>query len=360
MFATFTAPSFGPVHRVTTNGRACRARRSKLRCRHGVPLWCEQVHAAGDPAAGTPLCFECYDYPGHVLWHSAVPDLWRRTIIYLYRALARLASERTGQPVSVRAVREVLRVSFVKVAEWQKRAAIHLHAVIRLDGVNPDDPAAIVAPPPWADVDLLAAGIREASERVSVPLPRLDHRDRVAVWGAQLDISHVTEPERAAAYLAKYATKTAGDTLTGLPASRLKGSDVMGLRRRGLSAHVAILLALCFRLDARPECAGLRLAEHAHTLGFAGHFATKSRRYSTTLTALRQARRNWRTHHPSTAQGDVWAAEEGTVIVGDWRLIGVGYARPGDVELAATLTREHHQARQYTREITAPTQEGLP
>ena len=34
-----------------------------------------------------------------------------------------------------------------------------------------------------------------------------------------------------------------------------------------------------------------RLQRWAHMLGFGGHFATKSRRYSTTLTALREVRR---------------------------------------------------------------------
>jgi hypothetical protein len=212
VFATFTAPSFGPVHRIATDDQVCRPRRTKPKCRHGAPLWCTLTHAAGDPVVGSPLCVHCYDYPGHVLWHSAVPGLWRRTITYLYRVLARLATERTGRPVSVRAVRGVLRVSFVKVAEWQRRAAVHLHAVIRLDGVSPDDPAAIVAPPAWADAGLLEAAIRAAAVRVSVRLPRVGHRERVAVWGDQLDIRPVSVPERAAAYVAKYATKTAGDT----------------------------------------------------------------------------------------------------------------------------------------------------
>jgi hypothetical protein len=362
VFATFTAPSFGPVHRIVTDGGTCRPRRTRPTCRHGAPLWCTTVHAAGDPVAGSPLCARCYDYPGHVLWHTAVPELWRRTITYLYLALARGAAERTGQPVSARTVRGLLRVSFVKVAEWQRRAAVHLHAVIRLDGINPDDRTVIVAPPMWADAALLEAAIRDAAVRVSVELPRVGHRERVALWGDQLDVRPVSVPERAAAYVAKYATKTAGDTLPGLPATRLRSLDVMALRRRGLSAHVAILLALCFRLDQHEECAGLRLAEHAHTLGFAGHFATKSRHYSTTLGALRAARRNWRANNQPKTAADVWATggNSGTVIVGDWRLVGVGYARYGDIELAATLTREHHQARANAREVVGSDLEGAP
>jgi hypothetical protein len=47
-------------------------------------------------------------------------------------------------------------------------------------------------------------------------------------------------------------------------------------------------------LDARPELADLRLRAWAHMPGFRSHFSTKSRRYSTTLGALRDARADWR------------------------------------------------------------------
>jgi hypothetical protein len=38
--------------------------------------------------------------------------------------------------------------------------------------------------------------------------------------------------------------------------------------------------------------AGLKLRDRAHGLGFGGHFLTKSRRYSTTMGALRMVRRD--------------------------------------------------------------------
>jgi hypothetical protein len=44
------------------------------------------------------------------------------------------------------------------------------------------------------------------------------------------------------------------------------------------------------RLGALDDVADLRLIQWAHMLGFRGHFSTKSRRYSTTLGALRAAR----------------------------------------------------------------------
>jgi hypothetical protein len=55
-------------------------------------------------------------------------------------------------------------------------------------------------------------------------------------------------------------------------------------------AHVAELVRACFELAARPSLERLRLRKWAHMLGFGGHFSTKSRRYSTTLGALRRAR----------------------------------------------------------------------
>jgi hypothetical protein len=45
-------------------------------------------------------------------------------------------------------------------------------------------------------------------------------------------------------------------------------------------------IAECLRLGRLPALADLRLTAWAHMLGFRGHFSTKSRRYSTTLSAI--------------------------------------------------------------------------
>ena len=84
-FATLTAPSFGPVHGLRQKG-PCRARRDKPVCPHGRPLWCSKRHHEEDPQLGQPLCWECYDYIGHVLWQWHAPELWRRFTIALQRA----------------------------------------------------------------------------------------------------------------------------------------------------------------------------------------------------------------------------------------------------------------------------------
>ncbi|MBE1590979.1 replication initiator [Nonomuraea angiospora] len=365
VLATFTAPSFGRVH-AARDGGVCRAarggRRGKRTCEHGRPLWCHARHEAADGMVGAPLCEDCADLAGLVLWNASVGELWRRTVIYVYRALAALAPALDGRAVTVRRVREVLRISYAKVAEFQKRGVVHLHVLARLDGVNPDDPEQTIAPPAWADVNLLTAALAHAAARVSVPLPVVDGRAAaVARWGAQLDVRPVQPREvdraRVAGYLAKYATKTVGDSVSGLPSSRPRADelDVDGGGR--IPAHVAALTATVRRLARLGACRALRLARHVHTLGFRGHVTSKSRRYSTTFAALREARRAWR-RSQRARERDPWAGGDtglpdddraGTVLVGDWRVAGIGYRTLGDRVLAEVLGREHRQAREVLR-----------
>ena len=67
MFATFTAPSFGPVHaRRERGGKVlpCRPRRdaAKRACPHGRDISCGARHSPDDPRLGRPMCPDCYDY----------------------------------------------------------------------------------------------------------------------------------------------------------------------------------------------------------------------------------------------------------------------------------------------------------
>ncbi len=94
VFVTLTAPSFGAVHtrRTDANGRAlrCRPRRDSPVCEHGTALYCNEIHDENDPRLGEAICGECFDHRGAVIWNNALSELWRRTTIYLPRALARL------------------------------------------------------------------------------------------------------------------------------------------------------------------------------------------------------------------------------------------------------------------------------
>ena len=277
VFVTLTAPSFGPVHaRREKDGRvlACRPRRKDKTCPHGIRLSCSEKHAREDDRLGEPLCPDCYDYAGAVLFNACAPELWRRFTITLRRTLARQAGL-TGQALAAQ-----LRVSYAKVAEYQRRGVVHFHAIIRLDG--PAGPAD--APAAWVTIALLTAAIDQAARAVSVTTPAAPGLPaRVLTWGRQLDIRPITTngdvtDTKVAAYVAKYATKAAECTGTLdrrlTPADRIADLPVRDHARRHIAA--------CLRLGKLSQLKELRLAAWAHMLGFRGHFSTKSRAYSVT------------------------------------------------------------------------------
>jgi replication initiator protein RepSA len=295
LFVTFTAPSFGRVHSRKAQGLLvypCHPYRQGATCPHGRRLGCWQRHDEDDPRLGEPLCARCYQAGAQVLWNALAGRLWSRTTIYVYRSLALLAGMTEGE------LRGLVRVSFAKVAEYQRRGAVHFHAIIRLDAATDCSCPACVAPPPAGfTAELLEAAVRRAVEAVAVPCPVVDEDQGVTLtarWGEQLDVRHITDAgndeelsaEQVAGYVAKYATKSTealGVTLDHRVCEvELEGLDV--------PAQVAELVRACWELGARPSLASLRLRKWAHMLGFGGHFSSKSRRYSTTLGALRRAR----------------------------------------------------------------------
>ncbi|MGL5825354.1 MAG: replication initiator, partial [Nocardioides sp.] len=161
VFATFTAPSFGPVHSVRLAApqgggpprpRICRPCRNPERCPHGLDLACRLIHNADDPTLGQPMCLDCYRHDAQVIWNLASGELWRRTLDRAKQLLGTWAKQHGVK----------IRVSYAKVAEMQARGVIHFHALIRLDGVDPADPAAIVPPPVEADAQLLDDLLQQA------------------------------------------------------------------------------------------------------------------------------------------------------------------------------------------------------
>ncbi len=99
VFATLTAPSFGPVHGRRDGGRRCHPRPGRdSACAHGRPRICLAHHGEDDPALGQPICGDCYDYSSHLVWQWWAPDLWRRFTIALHRLLAKTL-QRARNPV---------------------------------------------------------------------------------------------------------------------------------------------------------------------------------------------------------------------------------------------------------------------
>jgi len=82
-----------------------------------IALSCSRIHGADDPCLGEPLCPECFDYEGAVVWNNLLGELWRRSMIYLPRRLAGL----TG--ITQKRLHEQIRVSYVKVAEYSTAAS---------------------------------------------------------------------------------------------------------------------------------------------------------------------------------------------------------------------------------------------
>jgi hypothetical protein len=344
VFATFTAPGFGPVHtrRQLPGGRAarCRPRRKTPICQHGCRLSCGQRHKDTDPILGRPVCPDCYDYAAAVVWNAHAPELWRRTTIAIRRQLARAAKVAGAGKVQL---------SYAKVAEFQARGLVHFHAIFRLDATTDDGDLV----PPALDAAQLTDAITTAA--ASTWFATVAHPARPQGWdirwGAQLDTRTIALPATAdgqvpniavASYLAKYATKST--EAVGTINARITADNLpfYGNTR----SHQGRLIRAAWHLGSHTSPDFQALRRWAHMLGYRGHFATKSRRYSTTLRALRQARADYRRRQrPLPDTGHDSQAAVITITSLEWA--GMGWRSTGDALLAlsaAARARDHDQA----------------
>ena len=200
------------------------------------------------PCLGRPLCPDCYDYTAAVVSNAHAPELWRRTIIALRRRLAKEAKTHGAR----------LRLSYVKIAEFQRRGLIHFHAIFRLDGVDPVHPERTIPPHPGFTAELLTDLIGQVAASAwfaTVPHPAKPNGWDIT-WGAQVDplvvrltgsgeITDVT----VASYLAKYATKSTESA--GLPPGRITPENAPAYATT--STHQGRLIAACLRIGAHPH-----------------------------------------------------------------------------------------------------------
>lgn len=365
LFVTLTAPSFGRVHRENTTARMCP--------RHGP---------AAETAPGSPTCPACYDYTTHVIWQWWAPELWRRFTIRITRLLAAhlgVAPSALGKRASIQ---------FAKVAEYQTRGAIHFHALIRLDG--PRTSTGFEPAPVAINGEDFAALVARAVPQVEYTAPPAFEGDpgRLLRFGAQHDVRLVRAgrrsddpdapllPEQVAGYVAKYVTKSLADD------DHTNGPRRHYGRLRAEAEHLADLArqrATTLRrelpqLDPADEADPYeRLVKWVNALGFRGHIATKSRRYSITLGALRRARRRFqalaeqsrRTGHPidtADLERRLLAEEfedETTLVVGTWTYSGQGWHTRAETGLAlATAARAREYASWRADQRNQPTNEG--
>jgi hypothetical protein len=114
-------------------------------CEHERDAFCFARHETSDERLGKPICLDCYNHEHHVVWNRYAGELWRRTKQAIDRNLSTIAKRRgiprvvigynttTGRPLTVSPVH----VSCGKAGEYQTRAVVHFHALMRLDGLDP-------------------------------------------------------------------------------------------------------------------------------------------------------------------------------------------------------------------------------
>ena len=352
VFATLTAPSFGPVHSRRMRGKTvlpCRPRRDAKarRCPHSRDISCPTRHVEDDPRLGRPMCGDCYDYTAAVLFNAHAGDLWRRFTTYLPRHLAR----RLG--ITQKQLRVLVRIRYVKVAEYQARGVVHFHAVIRLDASGED----YQPPPPGIDAAMLCDAIRQAVAVVRVVAADGSGTAITLTFGAPQgtdvrpirrdDLAGTSQPlnhQAVANYIAKYATKTL--TAPGVPAQRLR--HLVDIEHLRCSAHYKRMITTAWQLGGRRQTGDPRFRQWAHMLGYGGHFLTKSRAYSVTFGQLRKARTDHRReqNHPG-GERDPWDRpldETVVLVLKSWTYAGTGYTAAADTQLAlasAARAREH-------------------
>jgi hypothetical protein len=168
-------------------------------------------------------------------------------------------------------------------------------------------------------------------------------------WGDEFDARSLDEPGRreVAGYLAKYATKSteqAGGAVHRVSEHQL---DTLPVRE-----HVRCFMREAFALAGDRALRERRFGQHAHALGYRGHCLTKSRRYSTTFKALRQAREQ-HVHEQLLARSRdaVQRALAGAVErVASFHLAGIGHLTSADAYLAESAHARAREQRRLARE----------
>jgi hypothetical protein len=349
-FLTLTAPSFGPVHSRTVTRRG-----------HVIPCRCGDRHHPADPRLGAAVDPDTYDYIGAVLWQAHAGLLWARFTTTLRRALAAALGVR-GRDFADHA-----RLSYAKVAEYQRRGLVHFHAVVRIDG--PDGPAD--PPPAGLTQEALRDAITAAAHAATLITTRPDGTPLALGWGAQLDLRPVTATAAAqledrageftdaalAGYIAKYATKSTGAVDNGEGADRpIRDGELIVFL--DVSPHHRRMIEVAWQLGDLPQYEPLNLRRWAHMLGFRGHFMTKSRAYSVTFTAIRAERRTWRLRNDLDQLGactDNHGEPSGPIdldtitVINNWHVVHIGHRDHAERELALAIAERNRTQRRTTR-----------
>jgi hypothetical protein len=228
-----------------------------------------------------------------------------------------------------RELKELVRLSYLKVAELQHRGVVHLHAIVRVDAAEDE-----VAPPAISvSTSLLAEALVNAVRAVAIEREVVGRTIRLA-FGEQLKVDRLERGavRGIASYLSKYVSKSASDS--GALDHRLREGEIEHLV---LPDHLRTIVETAWRLGAELDL--VRFRRWAHALAYSGHLMTKSRRYSTTFLRLRAARQAWQLEQAGiTPRGDDAPRLH-------WTFEGAGYKCRIDAILAATAAENRRIAR---------------
>jgi hypothetical protein len=278
---TLTAPSFGAVHGNRDDGQPCR---------------CGRHHDGDDPQLGTAINPASYRYTEQVIWNRHASELWKRTV----QAIRRHLAQALGVPRSELA--RMVRVRFLKVAEFQRRGVVHYHAIVRIDGA--EDVA--TAPPSRCTTALLEQVVTAAAERASIVVPESLREWAPSTpprlrWGAQREVVGLNPNTStvAAGYIAKYTTKATEAVTAGTLVKPIRTAS--NLARLPIADHPRAIITAAWTLAERTSDDAFK--RWAHQFGYGGHAITKSHGYSVTFTALRAARAAW--HNQPAGDGQL-------------------------------------------------------
>ena len=146
-----------------------------------------------------------------------------------------------------------------------------------------------------------------------------------------------------AVYLAKYATKST--EAVGITPGRITAQNA--ITYADPATHEGRLITSCLRLGAHAHDDFRALRRWAHMLGYRGHFATKSRCYSTTMRVLRAARRDWMRRQQPTRPCE---SQNAVVTITELHFAGRGWHSMGDALLALSAAARAREQRRIARE----------
>jgi hypothetical protein len=243
--------------------------------------------------------------------------------------LGRVLAKRTNS--SVRDFDAQVRLSYLKVAELQRRGLVHFHVVLRLDPKEPDGQL-----PPLLESETVLLAIAEAATTTS--LSGLDGTMRS--WGPQFDVVELLHPgaelNKVATYVAKYSVKTSD----GSKDFAYRFDNRRQIEDLRAPEHLRNLSLTAWDLGTDQRYLALNLRLHAQVFGFTGQLITKSRHFTTTFGALRAARANFSS-----------SANTHEVIGGTFNYSGRGYDDPRAVQLAQLFARFAEEIQRESREI---------